>query len=537
MRKLFITIIASVVLLAVAFPVVMGVWVKHDYVKLITFYNSQGNVHIDIVKYRRFLYSARTQLYVQILHFPQAVTFTVDQRIHYGPFLPGAAIKKIFPLKLAAIHSEFSPAASTAKSFSPAASNAPILTTDDYLTFSGKYSLHFASSGFKWVNTTDEAMTNFQTGPLSGELTLRPGVARFKGKAEAADIIYSTDEITITVPTLAMQFDQHQSSTSKLWIGKSELQARSVTLVDVNGKTILLSNIHTNGQDQENNGKLNAIKKLQIELIRVSDIGVGPLQLQISIQNLKAAPVADLFAAYRDMFYSKEKMIFTKRLLNVLPSLITPETTITIDNLKLQTMDGNVSVTGAAAWPPSTVGTMQNLGDIFHQADAKASMRIAIPLANELLGLAADISFITRRLFHPQQVYFDMLDDLDLLKSQNLLMIGVLTQTKQMEKTAAPKLIAMQNTNVSTDDYLNSLEEFVATHEISVFAQKILKTQYMKIQMAQMPPDRKMAFLESQFADQFDGWLKQGFVTTSDKDYEINWAYQNGVVKMNGKNY
>jgi len=534
MRKFFIWLGVVIIAAVAGFPFLMGAWVQHDYQKLIAFYNSQGNVHIDIVKYERSWYSASAELYVQLLHFPQAVTFTVIQHIQYGPVLPVTVAKGIFPLKLAAIQSDFQPTDATAKILIAENKNAPVLSTRDYITFTGRYLLHFQSDGFKLLSQVNKSQ--LQVGAIEGDLSLRPGVARVKGKGKFSDLTFANDQITITIPFLELKFDEHQTK-SKLWIGKSSAEAKSITLEDVNGKTILLSKVQTIGQADESNGKINAKKNIKIDRIQLATIGIGPVSLKVSIENVKASPIADLFAAYKDMFYSKEKMIFGKKFVGVLPMLLTPQTTIKLEDLKIDTMDGGLTMTGQVQWPVVDAGSMQSLIDIFHAADAKVSMRISMSLANELLGLAADLSFIGKRLFSPQQSYFDMIDDVDLLKQQNLLMIGMLAQTNQIQKNIGAKLIGLQNTNVSSTDYATSLEEMQNSHAISRIAGKVLKTQYLKIQMAQMPPEQRMIFVEDQFADQFNRWIKDGYVREDEADYIISVAYKNGLITMNGKNY
>jgi hypothetical protein len=65
-RKFALSISIIFFIAIIVMPLIIGVWVKHEYDALITFYNSQEGVHIDVKKYDRHWFSANVELDVSL---------------------------------------------------------------------------------------------------------------------------------------------------------------------------------------------------------------------------------------------------------------------------------------------------------------------------------------------------------------------------------------------------------------------------------------------------------------------------------------
>jgi hypothetical protein len=119
MRKRLLGLLVLVGVLVFG-PFITGVWFKHDYNKLIAFYNSQGSLHIELVDYQRHWMSSDAILQVEVTDpdfrqllialgvnradFPPHFTFTLNQHIQHGPVIYHHVANFSSRFALAAIH-------------------------------------------------------------------------------------------------------------------------------------------------------------------------------------------------------------------------------------------------------------------------------------------------------------------------------------------------------------------------------------------------------------------------------------------------
>jgi tRNA(Ile2) C34 agmatinyltransferase TiaS len=63
----------------------------------------------------------------------------------------------------------------------------------------------------------------------------------------------------------------------------------------------------------------------------------------------------------------------------------------------------------------------------------------------------------------------------------------------------------------------------------------MLRHQYENIQLANLPNDEKLQYIENKFQDDFYGWVRDGYVKVEGKDYIVSINYQQGKLQVNGK--
>jgi uncharacterized protein YdgA (DUF945 family) len=529
--KLLAVIASAVIIIMVLLPGLMSMWVKHSYLRLVDFYNTQGNFKIQVKSYHKHWFCADAVLAVQKLDLPQVIDLTVLQHITNGPLI---FTRKGFPLfKLAAVKSKFQLSSATAKLVQPYSSAKPMLELDDTISFSGKYRTYFHSDGFKIIFATGEEL---QAGEITGNMTLTPYANHVKGKIKVEDVDFTNPQINITSPECKTAFDQHKTP-SGLWIGKNDSEIKSVTFEDVDGKTILLSGIRTQGKTTEASGKLTGTRHLVIDNFQFNEITIGPLDLQVSVNDLNAQKVAELFSVYKKIYYSAEKMPIAKQLFTIFPTLVTTASRVKLDNLKLTTLDGEVTMNGDAQWPYAKLNPPvgQTTTEFLHEADAQGFMRISTSLAKQLLSLAADLKLVAHRMTNPHLAFIEAPKSVDTVLKQNSLMFALLVQNEQLSQATANHLEDLQLKNTLLEDYSAELDKLYADKQISQTAKKMLRSQYENIQIANLPPDEKLQYMETQFEDQFYDWIKEGYIKEEGSDYIVSVIYKQGKMVFNGK--
>jgi uncharacterized protein YdgA (DUF945 family) len=529
--KLITAAAGILVAAAVAFPFFIGAFVQHSYAQVIAFYNSQDNLNIKITSYKRRWHGAHATLLVQTYHLQKPVSFTVEQTIKYGPIIPPHMRHAPWIFGWAAIHSEVSVLPETLKALVPDNLKVSMVQVDDVVTFSGRYQTHFHAGGFKLLMGGDDQI---YFGELSGNLNLRPSAHVMKGDVGFASVDFGINTLNITMPKVSVMFKEHQAD-SGLWVGNSVASAAAITIQDAGGKTLYLTNVKTSGAADEQDKMLSGKKLLSIANLKMDEVEVGPLDLEMSAHDLNSAAVMTLINAYKASLLSADKQHFSQQFLAALPSIFGLTSTLRVDRLKLNTMDGNLAVNAQIAWPRTYVSPPQGLIEIFQNSNANVNMQIAVKLAQELLGLAADLNYIAHRIIYPQQSFFEMQKDRGTLEKQNSFLIAVLIQNNQIKKEVGLQLLDLAKAHASLDDYSTVLKQFQGTHVLSESVVKMLRAQYEKITIADLSPDERMQYLENKFAVEFEQWLKLGYVTQDKDNYNIAFDYQKGAVKVNGK--
>jgi uncharacterized protein YdgA (DUF945 family) len=475
------------------------------------------------------LYCADALLTVSKVNLPQVFNFNVKQHIQYGPVIFSGKESPIF--KIARIHSEFQLATTSTKIVKTAHIDKPMFELDDNISYTGKYHSYFHSNGFKVIFPTGEEL---QLGEAAGEALINPFSYHVKGTFKAEDVTFTNSQISITAPAMTMNFDKYLT-TNNLWIGDSGGTLKSIVFEDMNGKTISFFGISTDGKTAETNGKLTGKRRLNVSSFRFNEISLGPFSLEISVNDLNAAKAAEIYSVYQKLYYSSEKMPIAKQLLVLIPNLITPNSTVTLDSLKLVTIDGNVNINAKAQWPQANPTAFQTPEEFLKDAHAQGYMRISTSLAKQLLTLAADLRMVAHRMVSPHLAFVESPKSLDTVLKQNSIMMALLQQSNDISKDGAAKLTEYQKDNASMEDYIDELNDLHAAHELSTTAQNMLRKQYESYQLANLTPEEKLEYMENRFSDEFYDWVKQGYVKEDGDDYVISVTYQQGKMVFNGK--
>ncbi len=528
-KKIAVSIALAIVVLA-AIPGLMGIWVKHSYFQLIAFYNAQNNFKIAIQKYHQHWYCADAVIHVSKLDLPQVLNFNVKQHIQYGPIIFSSGERPLF--KVARVKSQFQLASETAKIVKNAtATDKPMFELDDNISYFGNYYSYFHSNGFKILFPTGEEL---QLGSADGKVIINPTFNHIKGSYAAKDITFTTPQISVTAPALTMKFDKHKTDNN-LWIGASSGTLKSISFTDVNGKTIAFFGVSTDGSVVQTEGKLTGKRKLDVTSFMLNEISLGPLSIEISAKDLNAAKAADIDFVYQKLYFSAEKLLVAKELLVLFPNLITSASTVTLDSLKLVTIDGNVAINGTAQWPQAKPTTFQTPVEFLKDANAQGYMRISTSLAKQLLTLAADLRIVAHRMSNPHLAFIEAPKSLDTVLKQNSIMMAVLVQSNDISPAGATKLLQYQKDNVPMEDYDDELKDLAAAHHLSKTAQTMLRKQYENYQLANLSPEEKIEYMETRFSDEFYEWVKEGYVKEDGDDYVVSVTYQQGKMVFNGK--
>jgi uncharacterized protein YdgA (DUF945 family) len=268
---------------------------------------------------------------------------------------------------------------------------------------------------------------------------------------------------------------------------------------------------------------------------QLNDISLGPLSIEISANDLNAAKAAEIYSVYQKLYFSSEKMPIAKQLFVLFPNLISPDSSVTLDSLKLVTIDGNVDINGKAQWPQAKPSTFQTPVEFIKGANAQGYLRISTSLAKQLLTLAADLRMVAHRMTNPNLAFIEAPKSLDTVMKQNSIMMALLVQSNDISKAGAAKLLEYQKDNVPFEDYIDELKVLFSAHQLSATARTMLRKQYENYQLATLAPEEKLGYMESQFSNEFYGWVKEGYVKEDGDDYVVSVTYQQGKMVFNGK--
>jgi uncharacterized protein YdgA (DUF945 family) len=507
--------ISLVLLLLIAgVPFGLGIWIKHSYLQLIAFENGLNQLHIELLHYHRGWLSSDVDISVEPV-FPglnrtaQQERVILHQHIQHGPILYQPNKSQLFTVNLAAIQNRLE-LANADKSMN--SSLASIVESDDSLNFLGEYKTKFRLTGFKSISS------KLEVGEMKGNALFWPMQKRVEGDINIANFMLNNTGFLIAANKLYLLFNQYQSADG-LWLGNHSLTCADVTFSGASNKSISLLGISMQGYAEEVANQLNGMRQITIDKIQADGLGVGPVILEVGVQGLNPAGFMLLLNKFHDLLSQGFPLAeLQQQFIIFLPKIIQPGSRLKVSRLQVTTPNGSLLLQGEIEWPQQAV-LPKNIKEIMQASSAQCSLRISMPLASMLLRIGAN-------LFSPAIIPSTMPKEATRVQKENALLVLLLVQQKQLSKTTATKLIALQKQGISEEKYVAAIKSMTAANEISAETEKLLSSHYVNF--------HNQDAIKTSTATQFSQWLKAGYLIQDKNDYILSLIYDHGVLKING---
>jgi uncharacterized protein YdgA (DUF945 family) len=546
LKKTMLTFIVALVFAMLLMPIIIGIWIKYEYDALIAFYNSQGNVHIDITKYQRGWFSASVILNVSMSHpwisklsqrlneenivFPDTLHFVVDQHIQYGPILYQNG-NKVVAVELAYMYSAIRFSPDLAKVIQPINIYQPTILIVDNLSFSGKFQRSFRSAGLRMIFPNSNNKLEIRN--INADVAVWPRQRSIKADIKTGDFILITKDLDIVMPSLEVLCDRQQSA-HRIWIGTSSFVLPKIYLQGADKSSLSLFDINSSGGLTESGPMLSGTRDFSIAKIQSGNQLIGPINLRISIHDFDAAMAARLISTYGTMIFSDQNMMAAAQLLIAIPALVNSQSSILIEEFKATTPNGSMVFNGGVTWSGLAATGSRTLSDTIKQTHAQGKLQMAIPLARSIIGVIADINSDAASGPLPVVPRADQ-KTLIPAQRQNELYIAVLKENHQITDPAATKLLLLQHAHVSMDIYQGALNNLVETKDITDTIAEALKLKYANTQSTAMAPAERRANEERLIENQIEQWVKDGLIIHEKDDYITSIMYQDGNISVNGQ--
>jgi uncharacterized protein YdgA (DUF945 family) len=547
-KKLLWNIAGALVASIIVMPVIIGFLIKHHYDELIAFYNSQGNLHVTLTSYERHWFSATAKLSVRVNHpllekilplinatdikLPETLDFTIYQHIQYGPILY-RQMDKSLALELAYMYSAINLTPELSKVIQQVNIFEPAILMIDNLSFSGKFERNIRSSGMRMV--FPDAQRKLEFYGLNAYVTIWPQAKRIKADVVTNDILMANGNLAFTIPDAEFVCDQRLSAND-LWVGNSSLSLPKFFLQKPDKSSIWFMGFTSIGSLSEADGLLSGSTQFDVDKIQADNQIIGPITLHASVHNLNAKAMGELAATYKESLATKQSLLTTTDLISILPSLLNDQSSFTVDNFQARTPQGDLLFKSEMKWPDLEESAAPTLVDTLHHTAVLGSLRVASPLMNNLMHVAAEFSSIQLPAASTPEPQADKQKRILEAQHQNELLIGMLIQNQQLPEVTGEKLLVLAKKNISLEEYANTLNAMAVGKEISAAVMQMLRLQYTSIQFINMPAEQRRIHTEKAMQTQLTEWIQNGYVLHEQNDYLVSVELQNGIIRINGKN-
>lgn len=549
MRKItVIGIFGLVVAVILTFgPLFTGMYFQREYNKILAFYNSNQQIHIQLIEYKRHWFHSNALVKIKIVNsdffdhviqdFPKE--YVLQQYIQHGPVIYYLTDGLPSLFGLAAIHNSLQLTPETTKLFAALGLNQNSLDmNDDFITFNGNYYKHIK---FRMLDAIyPNTIIHVKLKEFEGEFWLWPLQERISGNLQFQGLSIADDQASITAPSIALQFDQHVN-VKNFWLGNNSLLIPEINWVEEGVASIEIHDVNFNGFVEEQTGMLNGSRQFDIGKINLDDNEVGPLHLQFSVARLDAQAAEELLLTYHKIMQRGElyQSQLKQNIYMLLPDLITPGASVTLDDLEVKTPEGKLQMNGELNWALEKASIPDNLMDLLQVATARLDLRVSKDLINKWITFAANFSLFNRAGPDLQQVYQSTRKEVYQALQQNSYIIIELVRQNLLTDKDAVDLLTLQKQMVSMDNYSDELSKLLLEKSISLETNHILILSYAEVQnplfklnsLIKQNQDNAQQGLQSQLVD----WIKRGYVKQEQNNYIVSiYQGQNGI-KINEK--
>lgn len=535
-----IGVVIGVVAAGALLPWVDGVLFEQQYHSTIAALNKGGEVSIQILAYQRNWLHSHAKIQVQITDpdlkifsntanlDPSKLNFTIDQAISHGPIVVTHYPRFNFRLALAGIQN--------VTMFT--GTSHPILQDEDIVTLTGNYYQYFNVPAFQYTSS-DNMHFQFLNG-ISGNLHYYPSEKRISGNINLINFDADDNDVFISMPNGSMHFDQYKSP-SDLWIGGLSILLEKIEGHDNTNGAFAINGIDFEADTAESKGKINDIRKLDIDRMDFANQPIGPFHFVLSATALDAEAIKDMLATYRKITLEGEKYEsqLSYKISSMLPLVFAPGAAINLNTFQLKTPIGQLTMQGEINWPQTSMSLPSTVEELISASNAKGNLRISKALSDKVVSIAADLPYFRSITPEMRRTLINMQTDVQLISQQNFLMISYFAEQGLVTDEAAEQLINLQKDDVSLDVYANEVRDLLLKKEVMLAASYLLRWKYAIVRFDEDALDQAALLVQQSFSqqlrEQLAEWIKEGFVKEDKEDYVVVLDKQNESIHLNGK--
>lgn len=548
-----IVVVLSLIIVAILIfaPPLIGLGIQKFITQNFILSNSSGN-QFEIISYRRSWFSSDVKFRFKlndanmrqlinsfgVIKNPltNSIEFELSGHIQHGPvfYLPVQDLHRIFGLALMQSKVTILPKSKNVFSSLGISENsiAPNLV---YISFTGKLLDKFrVDDVFVPMNGSDLRLASLQ-----GSIWHWPFSPLLKGKLSAVNFSIQNTETFILLPNIIAQFDMKQDENG-LWVGNQTLSLDEIILGDSDNQVYDFKGINFNSNLSEKNGMLDTEKNIHIAKFGTDYNSYGSFYLKMSLSRLNAKAISDMIAAYLDVAENGElyESQLKQRMFLILPSLLNPGTSFKLDALNINTSNGNLEMKANLFWPRDNF-SVQSMDELIQSANLKANIRIATPLADQILSSIAKLIYIYQMPPSELEAAVHMQRDVKVSKKQLRSLIFYLTQNNQLQEVEASHLKQMIRRNISIDDFSDQIKQLILNKKISLETSYLLYWRYNLFLSQKKSFDDSLQHYQQEVNQQMhtdlNAFIQQGYVNEVDNNYIVSIVRENGVFKLNGQ--
>ncbi len=382
------------------------------------------------------------------------------------------------------------------------------------LWFQKNYQNVISSCNIK--NNVHVTITDYQRGWLSSDIALEVKI----NPEILQKIIDDEDVIAIFSHFIVKQHVQHVSliyyflkreNTMDFWIfpPKNSFERAHIQIELDHARKIVESQI-----------------EIKIKNIEIEDKTIGPIDLQLSVNEFSLPVIQDMVAVYQDILQNREMYQgqLRQKMMTLLPKIINAKSSIQIDKLNVMLSKANVTATGRVEWPKDQFLPPSDLHDVISMAQATLEMKVAKKFLPDLIHFVSNMPDFVHDVAEPQQdMLMDVRNQIEFAMQRNASFIDYLSDRGYISGQAEDVLSDIQKDFVPMDDYAKAVRDLFLARQISLVVSYQLCWQYAQIikpyQFLEARVLEYQRISEKQFQDIFAGWLKKGYVKEKKGDY------------------
>lgn len=549
MRRRITIGVALVLLLLVLAPWATGIWFEQSYRRMISSYNLQGDVHVQIVEYHRSWLRSEALILIkikspEIRELLQAFgasgsiyELILEQKIQHGPFIYNKAKLPSF-IGLVAIKNTLHISPDIQAIFMPQKKKLSILTNEDLVSFAGNYFKHFEIEQVQVSNASNNIIMQIGQGIL-GNIWLLSKPNRILGDVALNNFVLKDQENKISMSNLEINFDQQQAP-SNLWVGKMSLKFPEMTWIKSNDQKVSISDFDFQGVLSESSGKLYAQRNLNIKSVQIDDETVGPIHLKISASRLSSKAILDIISAYLRIVREGElyESQLQYKMSGMFPQVFLRNAKVKVEDLNIATERGELKLIGELTWPYNESG-VSNVSTLWNDAYGQGNLKISKLLVNHILDYALETPIIYGMLTNKQKELLAIQQNLQLASQRNYFFIYMLVTNHFLTNDNALDLLDLQRDDAPIQEYAAQLKKLFLDTQITREQSYMLFWQYSAVTWQMRALDDAIELdkknIKDKFNQQVNTWLKQGLITQDQNNYTVLIQKEGETIKLNGK--
>lgn len=571
MKKIiFLAALAFFLIIIAIMPLFVGIAFKHQYFDFISAISQNNKIKITVLAYKRGWFHSTATIQITpvfsnsstiaerapILSPEEILTLTtvrLDQSISHGPIVmdkihghPTFAMAGIENI----VHSK-----DIEQVLNKNSKTNGLLLMHSIFNFSGDVFNHLVIppleytdqqlGALKWQGLTldlffhmnhQKKINKVSTGLIIGALTAKSEIFKFNFNMQ---------------PITAQSRTERQSLG--LWTGESDATMPSLiindgftldTLICKTKATLAANNLYRFSSELSLNKLLLPNESIQ---------SISALNFKIDFNGLNANEILNAIQKINALENSgTPRDELEKQYLQTLVHVITPSTSINITGTS-DTSLGKFDMKASVYWPAS-VPAPTTPDDVYANTSAKIDIRMAMPLAQELVKIAANnLAETSARnvsvpattsptiavTTHPADAAKNAFSQkiADLLRAGKISLPVSLQIMGWWDQQIPADIFAsnIKQFGLAPDAENNLVQTYIQLKKSAPVASATSQTGSVSMPPTQQQKDQMQQLLAGNILQTIDQWLTKGYLTQDGNDYVIEITREAGVIKLNGK--